>query len=296
MDKVIKIMERYEDNDDFSETLFSYHRYLTLQNFCDNKIVVDMACGTGYGTNILADTAKKVYAFDIDLETIEKCKDKYRNSKIEFAVSDATNINLDNNSIDVFISCETIEHITQCEQQKFISEIRRVLKNNGTAILTTPNKERIDNFEVKNLYHLKELYPDELISLVKSKFKYYKLFYMDINMVSCIFDSDIKKRENSETIKFSNYNSETEVSQPAIYMLIICSNKERNIKSISSVLYDCEYKFTNYIWNQISQKNNLEKELEKTKKLLSKEVSKNVYSEKNTKNLNQKKNDKLKTN
>lgn len=279
MNKPIKVVERYEDNDDFSETLFSYHRYLALQKFCFDKVVVDMACGTGYGSNLLSINAKKVFGFDIDTETIEKCKMKYNRPNIFFSTSTVSKINLKDKSVDVFISCETIEHVVAEEQKKFISEIKRILKKNGTVIVTTPNKERTDMFDVKNPYHLRELYPNDLIDLIKKEFEFFKLFYMDINMVSCIFDSDIQAIEKSNIIKFSHYSNESKMSQKPIYMLIICSNNIDNIKSIASVLYDCEYKFSNYIWNQISEKKSLEEEIEKCKLKISEEIIRNDEKE-----------------
>lgn len=254
------MLERYEDNDDYSETLFSYHRYLAIQMFCKGKTVVDMACGTGYGSNMLAEVAKKVTGLDIDAVTIKKCQQKYNKDNLSFVVGDVSNIGIKSHSVDVFVSCETIEHIDENVQKMFISEIKRILCDDGLAIITTPNKQRTDLYEVKNQFHIKELYPAELINLVKKEFKYYQLFYMDINMVSCIFSQDTKLTEKPESIKLLRRNS-NDMSQNPIYMLIVCSNKESNLSPMSSVLYDFGYKFTNYLWGQLGQKDCLEKQV-----------------------------------
>lgn len=254
------MLERYEDNDDFSETLFSYHRYLAIQMLCKDKTVVDMACGTGYGSNVLAEVAKKVTGLDIDVDTIKKCQQKYNRKNLSFVAGNVSSIDIKSHSVDVFVSCETIEHVNDSTQKRFLSEIKRVLRDDGLAIITTPNKQRIDSYEVKNQFHIKELYPVELINLAKENFKYYKLFYMDINMVSCIFNQDIGTIKDTESVKLFS-RSPDNMSQYPIYMLIICSDKEANLSSISSVLYDYEYKFTNYIWGQLGQKDNLGKEI-----------------------------------
>ncbi|MFZ2126035.1 MAG: class I SAM-dependent methyltransferase [Candidatus Microsaccharimonas sp.] len=255
-------LERYEDNDDFSETLFSYHRYLTIKRLCKGKVVVDMACGTGYGVDIISDVAKKVIGLDVDEESIRQCQKKYSKPNLSFAVGDATSMDLPDKSVDVFVSCETIEHLSATDQKKFVAEIRRVLRDDGVVVMTTPNKTRTDNFETKNPFHIKELYPKELLRLMKDKFKFQKLFFMDINMVSSIFDSETNEDEDSRTIKILDSKAKNGRAHEPIYMLVVGTNQKAKLQSLTSVLYDFRYRFADHLWNSLDRKNALEIELQ----------------------------------
>ena len=53
------------------------HRYLFAANFVSNKTVLDISCGEGYGSYILAQKAKSVIGCDIDEDIVKKAKQKY---------------------------------------------------------------------------------------------------------------------------------------------------------------------------------------------------------------------------
>ena len=54
-------------------------RYRYAEPLIKGKTVLDVACGSGYGSNLLAQTAKTIVGGDIEKETIEYCKEKYQN-------------------------------------------------------------------------------------------------------------------------------------------------------------------------------------------------------------------------
>ena len=54
------------------------HRYAMLSEIVKGKTVLDIACGEGYGSNILSKNANKVIAIDIDAATIKKASIKYK--------------------------------------------------------------------------------------------------------------------------------------------------------------------------------------------------------------------------
>ena len=58
-------------------TIEHLHRYALAFEFADGKKVLDIACGEGYGSNLLATKASHVSGMDIDKATIEKAKAKY---------------------------------------------------------------------------------------------------------------------------------------------------------------------------------------------------------------------------
>ena len=102
-------------------------------------MVLDAACGTGYGTEILAKAgAKKVFGIDIDYKSIQYAENKFGHSTIEFRQGDVANLPFPKETFDLVISFETIEHVT--DDSRTISEFWRVLKKEGKLIISTPNQ------------------------------------------------------------------------------------------------------------------------------------------------------------
>ena len=57
------------------------HRYAMAEMFVKDKIVLDIASGEGYGSNILSKTARQVTGVDIDKQAVEKASQKYKAGK-----------------------------------------------------------------------------------------------------------------------------------------------------------------------------------------------------------------------
>jgi len=109
-------------------------RYKHAIQFVKDKKVLDVACGAGYGSDLLSKTAESVIGGDISPETIAYCKSHYPNSR--FFVFDICDIPYPENLYDVIVSFETIEHIE--DGRLFLSEIVRILKKDGKLIISCP--------------------------------------------------------------------------------------------------------------------------------------------------------------
>ena len=106
-----------------------YQRYLSVRNLVQDKVVLDAACGEGYGSNIIASVARDVTGLDIDGDTIERAKVNYgQQDNLHFLQGTIEKIPLGNESVDVVVSFETIEHVSEQIQQTFLEEIARVLR------------------------------------------------------------------------------------------------------------------------------------------------------------------------
>jgi 2-polyprenyl-3-methyl-5-hydroxy-6-metoxy-1,4-benzoquinol methylase len=144
----------------YSRKLIAEHvaRYSFAKHYVDGKIVADLGCGTGYGSNLIAFSgAKKVYGIDIDKKAIEYAQKNHSHENISYIQASAEKTKLPDKSIDVAISFETIEHLEHPE--KLLLEIKRILKPGGICILSTPNAQYSYG---DNPYHLKEFTPSEL--------------------------------------------------------------------------------------------------------------------------------------
>ena len=126
-------------------------RYLFASQFVRSKVVLDAACGTGYGSSLLLDKgAKKVIGVDISKDAIDYCNQNYKKENLEFKIDDCTKLNLNNSYFDAVVSFETIEHLK--EPDSFLSEIQRILKRNGMLVISTPNKL---TYQGSNQFHVK---------------------------------------------------------------------------------------------------------------------------------------------
>lgn len=148
------------------------HRYDVVLPLLNGKeVILDLACGTGFGTDILAQyTTGKVVGGDIAADAIDECKSNWKRSNIEFRVLDGTQLAFSDKTFDVIVSFETIEHTTQ--YLDMLREFQRVLKDSGVAIISTPNFPiNSPSGKVTNPYHTQEFKYDELCEILNSVFK-----------------------------------------------------------------------------------------------------------------------------
>ena len=148
------------------------YRYGFATSYVKGKRVLDIACGEGYGTAALRDAgASNVIGVDISQMACDHARNRYQ---IDARVGDAENIPLPDNSVDVVVSFETIEHVLNPE--KFIDECIRVLAPNGTLVISTPNKPVYSPEGHHNEFHHSEMTEEEFTALISSRFKKFELY------------------------------------------------------------------------------------------------------------------------
>jgi ubiquinone/menaquinone biosynthesis C-methylase UbiE len=192
-------------------------RYYSIAPWMAEKVVLDIACGSGYGSQLLAKSAQKVYGVDISEESIEYAKRRYPADNLEYRVGDAVMIPLDDASVDVVVCYETIGHIQ--DYRKFLKEIKRVLRPEGQLILSAPNR---DQFSETNHFHLHEFRLGELRDLLKSFFKNQSWCYEDTWLYSAVVSEAHFTGEPTwdlKTIKAMSGQPET-----ALYFVVVCSD------------------------------------------------------------------------
>lgn len=147
-----------------------WHRYHFAARWAAGKRVLDIACGEGYGSALLARSAAHVTGVDVSDEAVEHARRAYAGlGNVEFRAGSCTRIPLPDGSVDLVVSFETVEHIA--EQEAFLDEVARVLAPDGVLLLSCPNKlEYSDKRGFRNEFHVKELYREELEALVRARF------------------------------------------------------------------------------------------------------------------------------
>ncbi len=227
--------ERYlpEMNIDSEISIFHRQRYESILSICAGKNVVDAACGEGYGSSFIAEKAACVIGIDISHEAIENAKGKYQKENLHYYEASVERIPVEDNWADVFVSYETIEHVTEDIQRKFLKEIRRILKKDGILIMSSPDKRNYSDIpQFHNEFHVHELYFEEFDALLKRYFPNRKYYYQGMFCNSYIFGKEqgISGREKKLILRESDQTRSE-------YLIAVCG-KRKGEADISSVIYD----------------------------------------------------------
>jgi 2-polyprenyl-3-methyl-5-hydroxy-6-metoxy-1,4-benzoquinol methylase len=123
----------------FAETRREFHlnRYQFATQYCEEKKVLDAACGTGYGSALLAESAIEVHGIDACDRTVDYAQRHYGNAHLKFHKSRVEWMPFDEGYFDVVVSFETLEHTMS--PRWVMQEFARVLRADGTAVLSIPN-------------------------------------------------------------------------------------------------------------------------------------------------------------
>ena len=134
------------------------HRYAFARRYAAGRRVLDAACGEGYGSAILAATAREVVGVDIDAATVAHARATYAPVRnLSFVEGSAVKLPLPDASVDLVVSFETIEHLDAADQPRMLAEFARVLSADGVIVLSAPNRpEYSESRGYVNPYHRHE--------------------------------------------------------------------------------------------------------------------------------------------
>lgn len=144
------------------------HRYAFATSFVKGKRVLDIACGEGYGAAALQ-KAGATHVIGVDISK-DACRHAQRKYGIDTRVGSAEEIPLDDGSVDVVVSFETIEHVPHPE--RFLDECVRVLTPGGRLIISTPNKGTYKFMGgVQNPHHCSEMTEEQFSAALRARFR-----------------------------------------------------------------------------------------------------------------------------
>lgn len=214
------------------------HRYAIAQQMVEGKIVLDIASGEGYGSQLLSFAAAEVVGVDLSAEAVAYARARYVRPNLKFMAGSATAIPLDDLSVDAVVSFETIEHLA--DHELMISEIKRVMKPGGLLIISSPDKEFYsDATGHQNEFHVKELYRHEFEDLIRKNFRNHCFFYQGFFIGGIVFRDSPAKLE-SFTGSFHNIGKTTGLAHQ--YNLAICSDSPlSNLPENSALTNDSLY-------------------------------------------------------
>lgn len=204
-----------------NETMVEHlHRYAITFDFIKNKKVLDIACGEGYGCYLMSKMASHITGIDIDYQTINKAKDKYNITNIDFLQGDIFKIPANKQSFDVITCFETLEHTDN--HDAVLKELKRVLKPSGLLFISTPDKKNYsEKRNYSNPFHKKELYFEQFKLLVEQYFTNTSFFFQISSAESLIIPENRKPIEQGFVGDYNGISPCT--SNSAMYIIAIAS-------------------------------------------------------------------------
>ncbi len=180
--------ERWETFVHNETALEHLHRYALACEFSAGKTVLDIACGEGYGSYLLAGNALAVTGVDIDEPTIKAATRKYKADHLTYLTADASATPLPAHSYDLLVSFETLEHLA--DHERLLDEFKRLLKADGQLIISTPDKEMYsDKTGYRNPFHKKELNRLEFELLLQKYFNHVRILTQETCHSSLIINN-----------------------------------------------------------------------------------------------------------
>lgn len=154
-------------------------RYLWAADLARGKDVIEIGCGYGQGSAFIAEHgANSVTGTDVDELALNFASAHYHRPNLHFINPAQGWSNSFTNQFDLAILFEVFEHVE--DPAALLQEVSRVLREGGSVILSTPNRTHTELMYVHgrspNPYHVREYYPDELISIVNQTFEVEGLF------------------------------------------------------------------------------------------------------------------------
>jgi DNA repair exonuclease SbcCD ATPase subunit len=203
--------------------------------------VLDAACGEGYGSFLLSQTAKEVVGVDIAAKAIAHARSRYVAPNLRYVEGSCTALPLANASVDLIVSFETIEHLQQ--QAEMLAEFRRVLVPTGTLVISSPNQSVYsDELQGRNEYHVRELTREELVALLTPIFPQQQWYGQRIVAHSAMWAQPTKGEASGESSLLGLVDDEVRVQtepRPPMYFIVVCGAKTVRLPSLPALsLFD----------------------------------------------------------
>ena len=214
-----------------------FHRYALAAHWCVNKRTLDAACGEGYGSALLAQSAGSVEAVDISEQAINHARQRYGYLPgLGFQKADCTELPFADNEFDRVVSFETLEHLA--EHDRLSAEFRRVLKPDGYLVLSSPDKAIYsDEQNTVNEYHVKELYRDELEALIGRHFPASQLLGQKLMFHSAIWSMDGIEQVTLDQLSEDQLNTSSAITQAPVYFIALCAAEHTSLPDINKQLW-----------------------------------------------------------
>lgn len=125
--------------------------------------VLDLACGAGYGSAILAERADlRILGVDLSFDAIDYARRHHAQARVEFAQGDAQAF-IDRDGFDTIVSLETLEHVA--DPGRLLERFAALLRPGGRLIASVPTTPSVD----LNPHHLHDFSERSIRALVATR-------------------------------------------------------------------------------------------------------------------------------
>jgi len=164
---------------DVPEENYWYRRHLAVYEWIGARVigrrVLDMACGEGYGSEVLSRGATSVVGVDANPEAHEHAKLRYTRQNLRFERGLVETFG-EPASFDAVVFLQTIEHVH--DPPAVLAHFRALLGEGGFAVISTPNLLTLASpgaAKSGNPWHLKEYRAHEFEALCRRTFEHVEL-------------------------------------------------------------------------------------------------------------------------
>ncbi len=157
---------------DVPEENYWFRRHLVVYEWIAARVVgqrvIDMACGEGYGADLIARRAARVVGVDANPEAHEHARLRYRRPNLRF---ERDLVDRFGEACDTVVFLQTIEHVE--EPGPVLDHFVSLLSPGGTAYVSTPNVLTLappGAHRSSNPWHVHEYRAQELEALCRAHF------------------------------------------------------------------------------------------------------------------------------
>jgi SAM-dependent methyltransferase len=160
---------------DVPEENYWYRRHLVVYEWVAERVegldVVDLACGEGYGADVLARSAATVIGVDANPEAHEHASLRYRRPNLSFERDLIERFTPPGGGCDAVVFLQTIEHVE--EPGPVLAHVRSLLRPGGVAYISTPNVLTLAPKGAErsgNPWHVREYRAEELAGVLAAHY------------------------------------------------------------------------------------------------------------------------------
>lgn len=156
--------------------LEDFTRYHFACGYVTGKRVLDVACGSGYGSALLwrEGGASCVIGADASWEALQAARRFEAPGHVAFALGPAEQLPFSDGEFEAIVSMETLEHLRN--PRAFLRELGRVLRADGQAVISTPLNNSEGRYRPDNPHHCREYSASEFLGLLRDVFQQAELF------------------------------------------------------------------------------------------------------------------------
>jgi SAM-dependent methyltransferase len=207
-----------------------WHRYQFVSALAAGKRVLDAACGEGYGSALLARTAASVTGVDIDERAVQHARARYADiANLRFEQGDCTALAPAPQAYELIVSFETLEHVAA--QEALVAGFARNLAADGVLVISSPDKRSYsDATGFRNEFHVRELYRDELLALLRPHFPQVRLYGQKLLFQSAIWSEAGHGNGTAVTTTAGAAGVDDGLGYEPLYFIAVCSKQALDVK------------------------------------------------------------------